>query len=279
MIDQEQLTELTAWLTESGLAGESELALVIGFCERAVAAGLPLARAHVLIDTLDPVHEGHVFRWGHDASLPPEQGYGRTSQIIASGGLEPAFVPAARLADGWRRSPFYRMRETGESLLRRRIPAADETEYDVLAGYAAGGLTDYVAIINRFGADGTIGEMDCVYSAWATKDPSGFQSEHVAALQRMTPFLALAIKSVSLARMTGTLMQTYLGRDAARRILSGRIVRGVADRIDAVLWFSDLRGFTRITDTMPESIIPLLNAYADVIASALQEHGGDACPR
>ena len=116
--------------------------------------------------------------------------------------------------------------------------------------------------------------MDCVYSAWATKDPS-FQNEHVAALQRMTRFLALAIKSVSLARMTGTLMQTYLGRDAARRILSGRIVRGVADRIDAVLWFSDLRGFTRITDTTPERVIPLLNDYADVIVSALQEQGGD----
>jgi adenylate cyclase len=275
MIDDEQLTELTAWLAGAGLAGESELALLIGFCERAVAAGLPLARAHVLIDTLDPVHEGHVFRWGHDATLPPEQGYGRTSQITASGELEPAFVPAAPQADAWRRSPFYRMRETGESLWRRRISAAGETEFDVLAAYVAGGCTDYVAIINRFAADGTIGEMDCVYSAWATKDPSGFQSEHVAALQRMTPFLALAIKSVSLARMTGTLMQTYLGRDAARRILSGRIVRGVADRIDAVLWFSDLRGFTRITDTAPEHVIPLLNDYADVIVSALHEQGGD----
>ena len=275
MIDEEQLTALTAWLAEAGLAGEAELAVVIGFCERAVAAGLPLARAHVLIDTLDPVHEGHVFRWGHDATLPPEQGYGRTSQIIASGQLEPAFVPAAPQVDAWRRSPFYRLRETGESLWRRRIPATDETESDVLAAYAASGCTDYVAIINRFAAGGTIGEMDCVYSAWATKDPSGFQSEHVAALQRMTPFLALAIKSVSLARMTGTLMQTYLGRDAARRILSGRIVRGVADRIDAVLWFSDLRGFTRITDTTPKRVIPLLNDYADVIVSALHEQGGD----
>jgi adenylate cyclase len=28
-------------------------------------------------------------------------------------------------------------------------------------------------------------------------------------------------------------------------------VRGIAERIDAVVWFSDLRGFTRITDTEP----------------------------
>jgi len=75
--------------------------------------------------------------------------------------------------------------------------------------------------------------------------------------------------------MTGTLMQTYLGRDAGRRVLSGRIMRGVADRIDTVLWFSDLCGFTRITDMTPKHIIPLLNDYADVIVSAIHEQGGD----
>jgi len=275
MIADDQLTELTAWLAQAGLTGVSELALVTGFCERAVAAGLPLARAQVFIDTLDPVHEGRLFRWGQDPSLPPEQGYGRTSQIFASGTSEPVFVPPAPHAQAWRTSPFYRMRETGESLLRRRIPAADESEFDVLPELRAGGFTDHVAIINRFTADGTIGEMDCLYSSWSTKEPHGFRKEHIAALQRITPFLALAIKSVSLARMTETLMRTYLGRDAGRRVLSGRIMRGVADRIDAVIWFSDLRGFTRITDTMAAQVIPLLNDYADVIVSALHGHGGD----
>jgi adenylate cyclase len=36
-----------------------------------------------------------------------------------------------------------------------------------------------------------------------------------------------------------------------------------------------LRGFTRITDTAPEQVIPLLNDYSDVIVSAIHEHGGD----
>ena len=75
--------------------------------------------------------------------------------------------------------------------------------------------------------------------------------------------------------MTRTLMETYLGRDAGQRVLRGRIVRGIAERIDAVVWFSDLRGFTRITDTEPEQVISLLNDYSDVIVSTIQEHGGD----
>jgi adenylate cyclase len=43
-----------------------------------------------------------------------------------------------------------------------------------------------------------------------------------------------------------------------------------------VLWFSDLQGFTRITDTAPpKQIIPLLNDYADAIVSALRDQGGE----
>ena len=43
-----------------------------------------------------------------------------------------------------------------------------------------------------------------------------------------------------------------------------------------MLWFSDLRNYTRISDTSPpEQIIPLLNDYADAIVSAIHEHSGD----
>ena len=76
--------------------------------------------------------------------------------------------------------------------------------------------------------------------------------------------------------IAGTLVEVYLGRDAGQRVLSGRIQRGVADRIEAVLWFSDLRSFTTITDTArPNEIIPLLNDYADAVITAIHEAGGD----
>src|SRR5262249_49890612 len=146
-------------------------------------------------------------------------------------------------------------------------------EFPVLSETLEAGMTDYVAIINRFAPEGVIGDMDGVYSSWATRVPEGFSDVHIAALKRIAPYLALAIKSVSLARMTGTLMETYLGRGAGQRVLSGCVVRGLAERIDAVVWFSDLRGFTRITDIQPEQAIPLLNDYADAIVSAIDEHG------
>jgi adenylate cyclase len=167
------------------------------------------------------------------------------------------------------------MLQTGASFLRRRLISTVENEFPTLSDFRAAGMTDYVAMITRFAPEGVIGEMDGVYSSFATKAPEGFSDGHIAALLRIAPYLALALKSVSLARMTGTLMETYLGRDPGRRVLGGRIVRGIAERIDAVVWFSDLRGFTRITDTTPEQAIPLLNDYSDAIVSAIHEHGGD----
>src|SRR5438046_9922499 len=91
------------------------------------------------------------------------------------------------------------------------------------------------------------------------------------------PKLALAVKCVSLARIAGTLVETYLGRDAGRRVLAGRIRRGVAEQISAVLWYSDLRGFTSITDhAPPQQIIPFLNDYAAAVTSSVYANGGDA---
>jgi adenylate cyclase len=277
-MNEAQFSEIAAWLTQAGLTGEPETAILDGFCARCREAGLPLARALVLIDTLHPVYEGRLVRWGHDAGEAPLLDYGRTNPVHARGGVRvdaEAAAEQAQAAERWRRSPFYHMLETGETLLRQRLTPASDAAFSTLADFRTAGMTDYVAIINRFAAEGALGDMDCVYSSWTTRDPQGFDDAHVAALERMVPFLALAIKSVALTRVAANLMHTYLGRDAGARVLSGRIMRGVAERIEAAIWFSDLRGFTRITDTAPEQVIPLLDDYADVVVSAIHEHGGD----
>src|SRR5262245_13085193 len=79
MTAEGEIDTLNAWLTKAGLRGESEAALVSGFCERVVAAGLPLSRALVLIDTLHPVYEGRLVRWGPDPSQPVVQEPARRS--------------------------------------------------------------------------------------------------------------------------------------------------------------------------------------------------------
>ena len=50
-----------------------------------------------------------------------------------------------------------------------------------------------------------IGEMDCVYSHWATRHQEGCRDHELEALRRLVPAVALAVKCASLARIAGTL--------------------------------------------------------------------------
>src|SRR6266487_4940691 len=105
-IAEDGIDALNAWLTKAGLRGEPEAALVSGFCERAVASGLPIGRALVFIDTLHPVYEGRLVRWGHDPSQPAVVEYGRTA--LPEGVSDPHLADSEAAAR-WRASPFFHL--------------------------------------------------------------------------------------------------------------------------------------------------------------------------
>ena len=97
-------TDLSTWLTQAGLAGTPEIDIVSGCCDRCVAAGLPLGRTQVFIDTLHPVHEGRLFRWGFGRGEPSLLDYGRTSpDALAASGPDPLDTEAI---GRWRRSTW-----------------------------------------------------------------------------------------------------------------------------------------------------------------------------
>lgn len=260
---ESDVARITTWLVREGLAGMPEPDLLQGFCEAVRECGPPLSRALLIVDTLHPIYEGRAFRWrlaGLDGGERVVE-YGRTDE-------------GGEAADNWQRSPFYALDSSGEDELRRRLnPGA--LGYSVLETMHAEGERDYFAMVHRF-PGGRVGEMDRVYSQWSTQRQDGFFDDDLAALRRLLPPLALAVKAASLGRIAETLAKVYLGRDAGQRVLDGRMVRGRADRVSAVLWFSDLRGYTTISDAAaPEEIIPFLNDYAELVISAIQEAGGD----
>ncbi len=59
-------------------------------------------------------------------------------------------------------------------------------------------------------------------------------------------------------------------------MLAGQIRRGAGVQLTAVLWSSDLRGFTERSDRLPgERMIAILNALFDAEATAIRDHGGE----
>jgi adenylate cyclase len=255
--------QLMNWLVSQGLEGLPENDLIRGFCERCRAGGLDVSRAMVFIDTLHPIFEGRGFRWNDTATNESDAfEYGSTDQ--------------GENAQNWRRSVFFHMLETGRQELALDLVKGAAQDFGMIDELAAKGHKHFVSYVHQFGEAGTMGQMDCVYSYWTTRCDDGFGEQGMAALRDLVPVLGLAIKSAAQADIAKTLGRVYLGRDASEQVLRGRISRGITERINAVLWFSDLRGSTAISEGMePSEIIPFLNDYAQASIDAIHEAGGE----
>jgi adenylate cyclase len=73
-----------------------------------------------------------------------------------------------------------------------------------------------------------------------------------------------------------SLLQAYLGRRSAERVLSGTIRRGTGEIIDAVVWVSDLRDFTQLSETLgSDGVIKALNDCCARLVGAIQPFGGE----
>ena len=262
-MDLKTRLQLMNWLVSQGLTGLPESDLVRGFCERCRAEGLALSRGVVFIDTLHPIFEGRGILWNDTATNERDIfEYGPSDQGEA--------------AQTWRSSTFYHMLETASDEFQLDFADPASREFSRIAELADRGHRHYVGFVNRFGEAGTIGQMDCVYSYWLTRRASGFSEQDLSALRDLVPVLGLAIKSAAQVDIARTLGRVYLGRDASEQVLHGRISRGVTERINSVLWYSDLRGSTAIGESIkPDEIIPFLNDYAQASIDAVHDAGGD----
>ena len=136
-MDESQLNELAAWITEAGLAGRNETTTLTGFCEHAGRIGLPITRAIVLADTLHPIYQGRAFRWNRDKDTTVLTEYGRTDEDLGR----------------WQRSPFFRLEESGDAVLRRRLTAEVRQEFSIFPELIDAGMTDYIARVDRFATE------------------------------------------------------------------------------------------------------------------------------
>jgi adenylate cyclase len=197
----------------------------------------------------------------------------------AAGGSEVIDTPrpAIRGDEVWRRSPFYRLVVADTLEMRHRLHAGEGIADDpILAGFAAAGGTDYIVLrtpLQRAGMPEGSGDL---FSSWVSDRQGGFLDVEIDLIRRLQPLAAVIFTGVLNASTAGTLLATYLGADAAGRVLAGAIERGGAETIDAVIWFSDLEGFTRLSDTLPrQELLNLLNGYTERIVDAIEAEGGE----
>lgn len=250
------------WLIDQAL-GDPEIGEMFeALCQKVSGIGVPIGRAWLGWTTLHPLFRAESAVW------------------LRNGEMTLGHFPHNSDTAAWRRSPNAHMIEHGLDVLRRRLHGAGAMlDFDVTRELAEKGFTDYLALGTSFtlhgGARSDIGGSG-VFVSWACDQPDGFRDEDLAALQQLQRPLATACKTAIDARVTRNVAKTYLGPRAGESVLSGSIHLGDGEEIDAIVWFSDLRGSTRLAETLPSGeFVELLNTYFLIAAAPAMHAGGE----
>ncbi|MBX3596138.1 MAG: adenylate/guanylate cyclase domain-containing protein [Rhizobiaceae bacterium] len=249
------LDRVAEWLTRAALRGDSLEKIVCGFCDRLAATGMPLLRAHMSFSMLHPLYDALGFTWVRGRQMEVE-------------GIRKS---ADGASERFTQSPYYYLFEYDLEHLRRRINPDIVPEFPVFEDLKALGATDYIAFRHSFDSSQEKGMI----GSWATDHPSGFSDEMIAELLRLQSHLAMACKMAVLSKLADNMMCTYLGGEAGRRVLNGKIKRGEGDTIRAALVIADMRGSTKLAETAGREVyIDTLNQFFDAIATPFNRAGG-----
>lgn len=250
------------WLITRALEGADIETLFEGCCQRLHAAGIPLWRGSIGFSTLHPLFAGMSLTWKPDSALISE-----------------AFRHGTMLqSEEFKRSPIAFVLNSDTRFLRRRLTGDDALiDFTVLEDFQAEGATDYLINASAFSDTLTaFSDTEGMIASWLTDRKSGFSDRDIAALMRIQKRLAVACKVTIKDQTARNVLNAYLGRSAGERVLQGQIKLGDGEEINAVIWFSDLRGSTPLAESMTKpEFLATLNDYFQVTAGAVIANGGE----
>lgn len=173
--------------------------------------------------------------------------------------------------EDYQSSPIQRVHQTNQAVRVRISERPEEAEeFPVAIDLRDEGYTDYIALPMPF-SDGSV-----KVASFATKAPGGFRSGHISVFESLIRPLALVCELKTLRRTAETVLDTYVGPRAGSKVLDGTTRRGQGEWIKAVVSFADIRGFTRLSNTLPaDMIVNLLNKYFGAMTAAVEAHGGE----
>lgn len=251
---QHRSAPLAAWLLDCATSSLEPAALLDGLAQRLTDAELDLHRISIWIATKHPE------LWGHQLVWTPEEGASVVRRSHETS-VTTDFVG----------TPAEALYASAAPTLRLRLEREPErSRFAMLQAMAEAGATDYV--IARAHPPGDAG----AWISYATRRPGGYEDWQLALLDDLTPALVLHFLIIGSRFETRSLLEVYLGRNAAHRVLEGQFRRGTGTELDAALWFCDMRGFTEMSDRLPaRAVVSVLDRYFEHVATPIEEHGGE----
>ncbi|MCG8359555.1 MAG: DUF427 domain-containing protein [Kiloniellales bacterium] len=245
---------LAPWLLREAWHAEQTEELFGRFARCLVEQGIPLWRLNLVMRTLHPQLIGNAYVWRRDRDSVEVRDIPYSS-LESSAYLDSPLAPIFEGAGG----------------IRRRLDGPEpELDFPVLKDLHAEGATDYVAMPMLF-SDGQINALTLT-----SDSPQGFSTKDLGEIYELLPVISRLFEVQAMRHTARSLLDTYLGAHSGDRVLKGKIKRGDAEDIPAVIWLSDLRESTAMAESMSREVyLEVLNGFFDASAGAVLEHKGE----
>ncbi|TGN14324.1 adenylate/guanylate cyclase domain-containing protein [Leptospira ilyithenensis] len=114
------------------------------------------------------------------------------------------------------------------------------------------------------------------FKSFVTDHPEGFTPEKVAFLEKASNVMYVKWSNFMRAEFTETLLSVYLGKRTGSLVYSGKVHLGDVENMNSVIWFSDIRNYSGLSeDLSPSDIIHMLNDYFGAIIPSIEKNGGE----
>ncbi len=241
------------WFTTEATILPDLPALVGALADRLVAMGVPLVRLRIGAQTLHP----EIAAWS--------AGWRADTQSVDGWTAQHGVTETATFIN----SPVQHMRQTQSGLTARLDQLLPEVDHPMLFELRDFGAMHYAILPVRFD------QQRGGYLSMAIGAP-GFAEADLIKLAALGHVISAGIAVHAHRQIAVALLETYVGKRTAKRVLNGHIRRGDADRIEAAFWYSDLRGFTQLSEELPpEALVDLLNTYFALATAAITSRGGE----
>lgn len=251
--DSWSLDAVATWLLTDARRLQDPIDLIDALSKQLDQTGAKIDRIAVMSRTLHPQFSGWSVRWSRVSGL-----HRGSIEHRASG------------SDAFVGSPVEYV-QVNQRPYRQQITAqAQEGEHGLVRDLRQAGITDYLALPMAYG-----NTLVSVLTL-ATAAPEGMSDADVARYTALANLLSPLIEIIGVRRTTLGLLNTFVGPRIGERILHGQVKRGDGEKIDAAFWYSDLRGFTHLSETLPTNeLLALLNDYFENCAAAATARGGE----
>ena len=245
---------LVGWVVGAATNAYSEEDLFKSFCNALQDAGIAATRLRLVIPNLHPQVFATLYAWSKDEDKV--EAFTAPHDILT----RPIFAD----------SPFATILN-GAGGVRRRLEGADiRLDYPIVKELMEEGATDYCAMPFKF-TDGQI----CIITL-TSFEPGGFHATDLNNIYEVLPSLSRHFEVHAQRRTSVGLLEAFLGAHTGRRVLQGQVKLGDGEHIHAVIWFSDFRNSTALSESMAQdAYLAHLNSYFECVAGAVLDAGGE----